>query len=65
MIVENEFTDDDRDVRPLQLPFLGPTLRSVVGWDAWTGRPDGVRRSALIMGGDVIHRNRLVPSDVE
>jgi hypothetical protein len=59
LIVENEFTDSGREVRPLPLPFLGPSLRSVVGWDACAGRPDGVRRSAQVMGGDVSHRNRL------
>jgi hypothetical protein len=59
LIVENEFTDSGREVYPLPLPFLGPSLRSVVGWDACAGRPDGVRRSAQVMGGDVSHRNRL------
>ena len=59
LIVENEFTDSGREVHPLPLPFLGPRLCSVVGWDAGAGRPDGVRRSAQVMGGDVSHRNRL------
>lgn len=59
LIVENEFTDGGRQVRPLPLPFLGPSSGSVVGWDARAGRPDGVRRSAQVMGGDVSHRNRL------
>jgi hypothetical protein len=59
LIVENEFTDSGREVHPLPLPFLGPSLRSVVGWDACAGRPDGVRRSAQVMGGDVSHRSRL------
>ena len=59
LIVENEFTDSGREVHPLPLPLLGPSLRSVVGWDACAGRPDGVRRSAQVMGGDVSHRNRL------
>jgi hypothetical protein len=59
LIIENEFTNSGREVHPLPLPFLGPSLRSVVGWDACAGRPDGVRRSAQVMGGDVSHRNRL------
>jgi hypothetical protein len=59
LIVENKFTDSGRKVHPLPLPFPGPSLRSVVGWDACAGRPDGVRRSAQVMGGDVSHRNRL------
>jgi hypothetical protein len=59
LIVENEFTDSGREVRPLPLAFLGPSTGSVVGWDASAGRPDGVRRSAQVMGGDVSHRNRL------
>jgi len=59
LIVENEFTDSGREVHPLPLPFLGSSLRSVVGWDACAGRPDAVRRSAQVMGGDVSHRNRL------
>ena len=59
LIIENEFTDSDREMLPLPLPFLSPSLRSVVGWDACAGRPDGVRRSAQVMGGDVSHRNRL------
>jgi hypothetical protein len=59
LIVENKFTDSGREVHPLPLPFLGPSLRSVVGWDACAGRPDGVRRSAQVMGGDVRHRSRL------
>ncbi|HZM81654.1 MAG TPA: hypothetical protein VFC19_38525 [Candidatus Limnocylindrales bacterium] len=59
LIVENEFADSGSEVHPLPLPFLGPSLRSVVGWDACAGRPDGVRRSAQVMGGDVRHRSRL------
>ena len=59
LIVENEFADGGRDVRPLPLEFLGPSLRGVVGLDGCTGRPDGVRRSAQVMGGDVRHRGRL------
>ena len=59
LIIENEFTDGSREMLPLPLPFLGPSLRSVVGWNACAGRPDGVRRSAQVMGGDVSHRNRL------
>ena len=59
LIIENEFTDGGRELLPLPLSFLGPSLRSVVGWNAGTGRPDGVRRSAQVMGGDVSHRNRL------
>jgi acyl-CoA reductase-like NAD-dependent aldehyde dehydrogenase len=34
LIVENEFTDGGREMLPLPLPFLGPSLRSVVGWGA-------------------------------
>jgi hypothetical protein len=59
LIIENEFTDSGREMVPLPLPFLGPSLCSVVGWDACAGRPDGVRRSAQVMGGDVRHRSRL------
>jgi hypothetical protein len=59
LIVENEFTDGGGEVLPLPLALLGPSLRSVVGWNACAGRPDGVRRSAQVMGGDVSHRNRL------
>jgi hypothetical protein len=59
LIIENEFTDSGREMVPLPLPFLGPSLCSVVGWDACAGRPDGVRRSAQVMSGDVSHRNRL------
>ncbi len=59
LIVENEVTDSGREMHPLPLSFLGQSLRSVVGWDACAGRPDGVRRSAQVMGGDVSHRNRL------
>ena len=44
---------------PLPFAFLGPSLRSVVGWNACTGCPDGVRRSAQLMGGDMRHRGRL------
>ena len=44
---------------PLPFAFLGPSLRSVVGWNACTGRPDGVRRSAEVMGGDMVHHGRL------
>jgi hypothetical protein len=59
LIIENEFTDSGRELHPLPLPFLGPSLRSVVGRDACTGRPDSVRGSAQVMGGDVRHRGRL------
>jgi hypothetical protein len=59
LIVENEFTDSGREVHPLPLPFLGPSLRGVVGWDTCASRPDGVRRSAKVMGGDVRYRSRL------
>jgi hypothetical protein len=59
LIIENEFTDSDREMLPLPLPFLSPSLRSIVGWNACAGRPDGVRRSAQVMGGDVRHRSRL------
>jgi hypothetical protein len=59
LIIENEFTDSGREVLPLPLPFLGPSLRSLVGWDVCAGRPDGVRRSAQVVGGDVRHRSRL------
>jgi hypothetical protein len=59
LIIENEVTDGGREALPLPLPFLGSSLRSVVGWGACTGRPDGVRRSAQVMGGDVSHRDSL------
>jgi hypothetical protein len=59
LIIENEFTDSDREMLPLPLPFLSPSLRSIVGWNVCAGRPDGVRRSAQVMGGDVRHRSRL------
>jgi hypothetical protein len=59
LIVENEFTDSGREAHLLPLPFPGPSVRSVVVWDACAGRPDGVRRGAQVMGGDVSHRNRL------
>ena len=59
LIVENEFTDNGREVHPLPLPFLGPSLRSVVGWDQCAGCPDGVRRSAQVMRGDMGHRSCL------
>jgi hypothetical protein len=59
LIIENEFTNGGREVLSLPLPFLGPSLRSVVGWDACAGRPDGVGRSAQVMGSHVSHRNRL------
>ena len=59
LIVENEFADSSREVLPLPFAFLGPSLRSVVGWDAHTCRPDGVRRSAQLMGRDVRYRCRL------
>jgi hypothetical protein len=59
LIVENEFTDSVRQLRPLPRPFLGPSLGRVLGWDACAGRPDGVRRSAQVMGGDVRHCSRL------
>ena len=51
LIVENQITDSGREVRPLPLPFLGPSSGSVVGWAACASRPDGVRRSAQLMGG--------------
>ena len=59
LIIENEVTDGGREMLPLPLPFLGPSSWSVAGWDPCAGRPDGVRRSAQVMGGDVSHRNRL------
>jgi hypothetical protein len=59
LIIENEFPDGGGEMPPLPLPFFGPSLRSVVGWDACAGRPDSVRRSAQVMGGDVSHRNCL------
>ena len=59
MIIENEFTDGGWDLLPLPLEFLGPSLRGIFGWDACAGRPDGVRRSAQVMGGHVRHRSRL------
>jgi len=59
LVVENEVTDGGREPRPLPLPFPGPSPGSVVGWDARPGRPDGVRRGAQVMGGDVRHRGRL------
>lgn len=59
LIVEDEFTDSGRQVRPLPLPFPGPGPGSVADWDACAGRPDGVRRSAQVMSGDVSHRSRL------
>ena len=59
LIVENEFTDSGRQLHPLPPPLLGPSLRSVHSWDRCTGRPDGVRGSAQVMGGDVRHRSRL------
>jgi hypothetical protein len=31
LIVENQFTDSGREVRPLPLPFLAPGSGSVVG----------------------------------
>jgi hypothetical protein len=59
LIVENEFADSGREVRPLPLPFPGLNSGGVAGWDACAGRPDGVRGSAQVMGGDVSHRSRL------
>jgi hypothetical protein len=59
LIVKNEFADSGREAPPLPLAFLGPSLRSVVGWDAGSSSPDGVRRSAQLMGGDMRHRGRL------
>jgi hypothetical protein len=59
LIIENEFTDSGREMLPLPLPFLSPSLRSIVGRNTCAGRPDGVRRSAQVMGGDVSNRNRL------
>ena len=59
LIIEYEFTDGGSEMLTLPLPFLGPSLRCLVGWDACAGRPNGVRRSAQVVGGDVSHRNRL------
>ena len=60
LIVENEFTDSGRQARSLPVPFVGPGSGSVVvGWDACADRPDGVRRRAQVMCGDVRHRGRL------
>jgi hypothetical protein len=59
LIFENEFADSGREVHPLPLPFHRPSLRSLIGWYACAGRPDGVRRSAQVMRGDVRHRRRL------
>jgi hypothetical protein len=59
LIVKNEFTDSSREARPLPRPLLGPSLLRTVGRDACAGRPDGVRRRAQVMGGDMSHRNRL------
>jgi hypothetical protein len=59
LIIENEFTDVGREMLPLPLSLFGPRVRSIVGWDACAGRPDGVRRSAQIVGRDVRHRGRL------
>ena len=59
LIVENEFADGGGELHPLPLPFLDPSLCSVIGWHAGTGRPDGVRRSAQVMGGNMSHGNRL------
>jgi hypothetical protein len=56
LIIENKFTDVGREMLPLPLSFLGPRLRSVVGWDGCTGSPNGVCRSAQIMSRDVGHR---------
>jgi hypothetical protein len=58
LIIQNEFTDDGREMLPLPRPFFRPSLRSV-GRDACAGRPDGVRRSAQVMGGHVRHGSRL------
>jgi hypothetical protein len=43
LMVENEFADSGRKVRPLPLPFLGPGSGSVAGWYACASRPDGVQ----------------------
>lgn len=59
LIVENEFTDGDREARTLPLPFPNPSSGGIVGRDACAGRSDCVRGSAQVMGGDVSHRNRL------
>jgi hypothetical protein len=59
LIIENEFTDSGREAHPLPLPLLGPSLRSVLSGGECASRPDGVRRSAQVMSGDVSHRNRL------
>src|SRR4029450_1822792 len=57
LIIENEFTDGGGEMLPLPLPFFHPSLGSV-GGDACPGCPDGVRRSAQVMGGHVRHRSR-------
>jgi hypothetical protein len=59
LIVENEFTDSGGQVHLLPLPFLRPSSRDVIGCDVCAGRPNGVRRSAQVMGGDVRHGSRL------
>ena len=59
LVVENEFTDSGRKVHPLPLPFVDPSLGGVVGWDGCGRGPDGVRRGAQVMGGDVRYRGRL------
>lgn len=59
LVIENEFTDGGGEVLALPLPLLGPSSRRVVGRDGCAGRPDGVRRSAQVVSGDVSHRNRL------
>ncbi len=59
LVVEHEIADGGREARSLPFPFSGPSPGGVVGGDACAGRPDGVRRSAQVVGGDVSHRNRL------
>jgi hypothetical protein len=58
LIIEHEFTDGGNQMLPLPLPFFHPSLDSVSG-DGCAGRPNGVRRSAQVMGGNVRHRSRL------
>jgi hypothetical protein len=50
LIIENEFTNSAWKVHPLPLPFLGPSLPSLVGWDACAGRPDGVAVVGILAG---------------
>lgn len=59
LVVQNECTDGGTEACPLPVPFANPSGPSLVGCDARAGRPDGVRRGAKVMGGDVSHRNRL------